>query len=63
MKSKVDAGANLITTQMFFEAALFDKFVKDCRKVGINVPIIPGIMLLQVCMVAMLAPALSISLL
>jgi len=47
LKSKVDAGADVITTQMFFEASLFLKFVSDCRAIGITVPIIPGIMLLQ----------------
>jgi methylenetetrahydrofolate reductase (NADPH) len=47
LKSKVDAGANLITTQMFFDAPLFLQFVADCRAAGITVPIIPGLMLLQ----------------
>lgn len=47
LKKKVDAGANFIITQMFFDAPLFLKFVKDCRDVGINVPIMPGIMLIQ----------------
>ena len=47
LKSKVDAGAHVITTQMFFEAELFAQFVRDCRAAGITVPIIPGIMLLQ----------------
>jgi methylenetetrahydrofolate reductase (NADPH) len=32
---------------MFFEAALFNKFVEDCRAYGINVPVMPGIMLIQ----------------
>lgn len=49
LKSKVDAGASFIITQMFFESALFVKFVKDCRATGINCPIMPGIMLIQVC--------------
>jgi methylenetetrahydrofolate reductase (NADPH) len=47
LKAKVDAGADFIITQMFFEAKLFSKFVKDCRAYGINVPIMPGIMLIQ----------------
>lgn len=40
---QVDAGADFIITQFFFESQLFVKFVKDCRKLGITVPIIPGI--------------------
>lgn len=47
LKSKVDAGADVIITQMFFEAKLFSKFVVDCREAGIKVPIMPGIMLIQ----------------
>mmetsp|Transcript_149200 Transcript_149200/g.212069 ORF Transcript_149200/g.212069 Transcript_149200/m.212069 type:complete len:369 (+) Transcript_149200:84-1190(+) len=47
LKSKVDAGADFIITQMFFESKLFSKFVVDCRAYGINVPIMPGIMLIQ----------------
>ena len=49
LKSKVDAGASLITTQMFFEAELYQQFVEDCKARGINAVVIPGIMLLQVC--------------
>ena len=47
LKEKCDAGANMIITQMFFEAAVFLQFVKDCRAAGITVPIQPGIMLIQ----------------
>lgn len=47
LKEKVDAGGDMIITQMFFSVAVFTKFVADCRAVGINCPIIPGIMLLQ----------------
>ena len=44
LKSKIDAGATAIVTQMFFDAEDFGIFVKDCRQAGINVPILPGIM-------------------
>ena len=44
LKSKVDAGATAIITQMFFDPEVFGIFVKDCRNLGITVPIIPGIM-------------------
>lgn len=47
LKKKVDAGADFIITQMFFDVEVFIKFVKDCRAVGITVPIMPGVMLIQ----------------
>jgi methylenetetrahydrofolate reductase (NADPH) len=47
LKEKVDAGADLIITQMFFDVAVFLQFVQDCRAAGIACPIIPGIMLVQ----------------
>ncbi|XP_026667068.1 uncharacterized protein LOC108622149 isoform X2 [Ceratina calcarata] len=43
LKEKVDAGADFIITQFFFEAHVFINFVNDCRKIGISVLIIPGI--------------------
>ncbi|XP_043493953.1 methylenetetrahydrofolate reductase [Polistes fuscatus] len=43
LKAKVDAGADFIITQIFFESNTFINFVNDCRNIGITVPIIPGI--------------------
>jgi len=47
LKEKVDAGADFIITQLFFKSSTFKKFVDDCRAIGINCPIIPGIMPIQ----------------
>ncbi|KAI6698967.1 hypothetical protein NL676_019086 [Syzygium grande] len=44
LKSKVDAGADLIVTQLFYDTDIYLKFVNDCRQVGIHCPIVPGIM-------------------
>ena len=44
LKDKVDAGADCIITQLFYDVDLFLQWVKDCREIGITVPIIPGIM-------------------
>ena len=44
LKKKVDAGANVIFTQLFFDNDKFFSYIQLVRDAGINVPIIPGIM-------------------
>lgn len=44
LKDKVDAGGTFIISQMFYDADIFIDWVQGCRKAGIHVPIIPGIM-------------------
>lgn len=61
LKKKVDAGADYIITQMFFDNKIFYDFVERCRKAGIKVPIIPGLKPLSTArQVALLPESFSI---
>jgi methylenetetrahydrofolate reductase (NADPH) len=43
LKQKIDAGANYIVTQMFFNNKKYFRFLDECKKQNITVPIIPGL--------------------
>ncbi len=43
-KRKVDAGANAAITQYFYNFDAYLRFVDDCEKMGLDIPIVPGIM-------------------
>lgn len=47
LKTKVDAGASAVVTQLFFDNNDFLRFRDNCRRIGINVPIVAGIMPIQ----------------
>lgn len=51
LKEKLDAGADFVVTQLFYDTDIFIKWVKDCRDSGITAPIIPGT-LLRPCFLA-----------
>lgn len=49
LQEEVQEGADFVITQMVFQADTLISFVKECRERGITVPIIPGILPIQVC--------------
>ncbi|XP_018050214.1 PREDICTED: methylenetetrahydrofolate reductase [Atta colombica] len=45
LKAKVEAGADFIITQICFDSRVLINFVRDCREIGIQIPILPGILI------------------
>ena len=43
-KEKVDAGADSAITQYFFNADAYERFLEDCARLNVQIPIVPGIM-------------------
>lgn len=56
LKKKIDAGAEYIVTQMFFDNQKYFDFVNQCRAKGIQVPIIPGLKPITTKKQAMILP-------
>jgi methylenetetrahydrofolate reductase (NADPH) len=44
LKTKVDAGADFITTQLFFDNQAYFDFVRDCKAADISAPVLPGLL-------------------
>ncbi|WP_156202790.1 methylenetetrahydrofolate reductase [NAD(P)H] [Candidatus Syntrophocurvum alkaliphilum] len=44
LKQKVDSGVDFLTTQLFFDNRIYYDFIEKCTQIGINCPIVPGIM-------------------
>jgi methylenetetrahydrofolate reductase (NADPH) len=56
LKAKIDAGAEYIVTQMFFDNAAYFDYLKKCREMNIDVPVIPGLKIITTKKQATLLP-------